>query len=175
MARAPDRRYRFVVVAETCLAVALRRRIAALLSLTLDDGDLYRERAWRTLAPAFRVVALGADGDVVGQGSCFAVPCTPAVALVGLGDVAVDPDHRRRGIARTLCRMATQEAWRRGARAALAKTVPLRSVLSDLGYVAVEDFRFYYELDGACVRHPNWMAAVRGDLPHRVRLAEGDF
>jgi predicted N-acetyltransferase YhbS len=170
-------RYRFLVVGESCLHPGMRARLATLLAGILDDGQRYLEDAWRTLPPAFRVVALGPEGAVVGQASCFWVPCVPAARVLGLGDVAVDPEHRRRQVARTLCRLATREGRRRGARAVVAKTTPLRSVLGDLGYVAIDDFRFYYEDEGAraCARHPDWMAAAFGEVPPRLRFVEGDF
>jgi hypothetical protein len=53
--------YRYLTVAEEGLEPALRSGIAALLEATLDDGAAYRERAWRTLRPAFRVVALARE------------------------------------------------------------------------------------------------------------------
>jgi GNAT superfamily N-acetyltransferase len=170
-------RYRFLVVQESCLHPGMRARLAALLAGILDDGPSYLGSAWRTLPPAFRVVALAPDAAVAGQASGFWVPCVPATPVLGLGDVAVDPAHRRRQVARTLCRVATHEGRRRGARAVVAKTRPLRSVLGDLGYVAIDDFRFYYEDEGAraCARHPDWMAATFGAVPARLRLVQGDF
>jgi hypothetical protein len=71
------------------------------------------------------VVALQADGEPVGQASGFAVPTRPPVRLVGIGDVAVAPEHRRHSVARTLCTVATHEAWRLHASAILLKTRPL--------------------------------------------------
>jgi hypothetical protein len=53
--------YRYLTVAEDGLEPALRSGIAALLEATLDDGEAYRERAWRTLRPAFRVIALARE------------------------------------------------------------------------------------------------------------------
>ena len=64
-------RYRYLVVGEDGLGTDLRRGLAVLLAAILDDGERYRCRAWRTLRPAFRVVALQADGDPIGQASCF--------------------------------------------------------------------------------------------------------
>jgi predicted N-acetyltransferase YhbS len=166
--------YSFMVVAEDGLGSELRAGLAALLSANLDEGARYRERAWRTLRPAFRVVAL-ARSEPVGQGSCFWVPCRPPLRLLGLGDVAVAPAHRRRHVARTVCTLAAREGWRLHASAILAKTEPLRGVLADLGFVAATDGRFFWCEDGVPTVHPNWMAAVRGELPAAVRLDEGDF
>jgi bacteriocin biosynthesis cyclodehydratase domain-containing protein len=100
--------YRYLTVAEDGLEPALRAAIAALLAATLDDGEAYRGRAWRTLRPAFRVIALARD-EPVGQASAFWVPCRPPTRLLGLGDVAVAPEHRRRKVARTVCGLAVQQ------------------------------------------------------------------
>jgi hypothetical protein len=167
--------YRFLVVAEDGLEPELRARLAGLLSATLDEGERYRGQAWRTLRPAFRVVALDGKGRPVGQGSCFWVPCRPAAALLGLGDVAVAPYHRRRQVARTVCTVATHEGWRLHAAAILAKTKPLRTVLAGLGFVPVDDQRFFYVENGSRRSHPDWMAASRAPLPVPLRLDEGDF
>ena len=166
--------YRYLTVAEDGLEPALRGGIAALLAATLDDGEAYRERAWRTLRPAFRVVAL-ARAEPIGQASCFWVPSVPPTRLLGLGDVAVAPDHRRRRIARTLCTLATREGWRLHASAILAKTKPLRTVLGDLGFAEATDGRFFFVENGGRAVHPDWMAAVRDGLPATVLLEEGDF
>lgn len=164
-----------MVVAEDGLGSDLRGGLATLLAATLDEGERYLRRAWRTLRPAFRVVALDSEGEPVGQGSCFWVPCRPRTPLMGLGDVAVAPDHRRRKVARTVCTLATHEGWRLHASAILAKTKPLRPVLADLGYDAVTDARFFYLERGTRTVHPDWMAAVRAPLPAAVLLEEGDF
>ncbi|MEN3283630.1 MAG: hypothetical protein V7607_4770 [Solirubrobacteraceae bacterium] len=170
-----DTRYRFLVVDEDGLGTDLRRGLAVLLAAILDDGERYTRRAWRTLRPAFRVVALQADGEPVGQASCFSVPTRPAVRLFGLGDVAVAPDHRRRQVARTVCGLAVQEAWRLHAAAVLLKTKPLRSVFADLGFVAATDGRFFWTENGVPTIHPDWMAAFGAELPPAVELEEGNF
>jgi GNAT superfamily N-acetyltransferase len=166
--------YRFLIVGEDGVERALRGGLATLLAATLDDGERYLRRAWRTLRPTFRVIALE-EGEPVGQASCFWVPCRPATPLLGLGDVAVAPDHRRRGVARTLCALATEEGWRLHASAMLAKTKPLRAVLGDLGFEPVTNGRFFYLEDGARTAHPDWMAAIRIELPPELELEEGDF
>jgi GNAT superfamily N-acetyltransferase len=168
-------RYRFMVVDEAGVGLALRVGLVVLLSATLDDGERYRPDAWRTLRPAFRVVALEEGGRPVGQASCFWVPCRPAARLLGLGDVCVAPEHRRRGVARTVCTLATAEGWRLHASAMLAKTRPLRTVLADLGYVPAADGRFVHLQAGVRTVHPDWMAAIRTPLPDVLRLEEGDF
>jgi hypothetical protein len=167
--------YRYMIVGEDGLGTELLGGLAELLSETLDDGERYRERAWRTLRPAFRVVALAGDGTPVGQASGFWVPCRPACRLLGLGDAGVAPPHRRRQVARTVCTLAVAEAWRLHADAILAKTQPLRTVLSGLGFVPATDGPFFWMQDGARTVHPDWMAAVRTSLPQTILLDEGDF
>jgi GNAT superfamily N-acetyltransferase len=166
--------YAYLTVEESGLGRALRRSLAELLVATLDDGEAYREQAWRTLRPAYRVVALD-SAEAVGQASCFWVPCRPPTRLLGLGDVAVTPAHRRRDVARTLCTIATQEGWRLHASAVLAKTIPLRKVLGELGYEEATDGRFFYVENGGRGIHPDWMAVVHDELPQTVLLEEGDF
>jgi GNAT superfamily N-acetyltransferase len=167
--------YRYLVVAEDGLGSDLRRGLAVLLSAILDDGERYRRRAWRTLRPTFRVVAVQADGEPIGQASCFWVPTRPPIRLAGLGDAAVAPDHRGRGVARTLCELAVHEAWRLHAAATLLKTKPLRTVFTDLGFVDATGGPFFYMENGVATTHPDWMAAFATDVPPRVELGEGDF
>jgi len=171
-----ETRYRFLVVQEDGIGIELRHGLAMLLAAILDDGEVYRRRAWRTLRPTFRVVATQADGEPVGQASGFAVPTRPPVRLVGIGDVAVAPEHRRRNVARTLCAVATQEAWRLHAAAILLKTKPLRKVFADLGFGEVAtDGPFFYLENGERAVHPDWMAAFATGLPPSIELEEGDF
>ena len=121
------------------------------------------------------MVALDGAGAPVGQASCSWVPCEPACRLIGLGDVAVAPAHRRRKVAARACALATAEAWRLHASAVLAKTTLLRTVLGDLGFEPSANGPFFYVENGRQRTHPDWMAAVRTALPSRVRLEEGDF
>jgi GNAT superfamily N-acetyltransferase len=172
---AVETRYRYLVVDEDGIGSDLRQGLAVLLSAILDDGERYRRRAWRTLRPAFRVVALQADGEPVGQASCFSVPTRPPIRLVGVGDVAVAPEHRRRRVARTACGLAVQEAWRLYAAAILLKTKPLRTVFADLGFEPATDGPFFYLENGMRATHPDWMAACATELPPSIELEEGDF
>jgi GNAT superfamily N-acetyltransferase len=164
-----------VLVDEDGLGAPLRAEVGALLAGILDEGPRYRGGGWRTLRPSFRALALDAGGRPAGQVSAFEVVTEPDVGLYGLGDLAVHPRHRGHGLARRLCAAAVAEARGRGAGVLLAKTQPMRKVLAELGFAAVERFDYYYEEDGACVRHPDWMAAVLRPHPTPVRLAEGDF
>jgi GNAT superfamily N-acetyltransferase len=166
--------YRYLVVDEDGLEADLRQGLAVLLGATLDDGARYRRRAWRTLRPSFRVVALQAD-EPVGQISAFFVPTRPSIRLVGLGDAAVAPEHRLRGIGRTVCDLAVREAWRLHANAILLKTKPMRGVFADLGFAAATDGPFFYFENGERTTHPDWMAAFATELPPDVELEEGDF
>jgi hypothetical protein len=167
--------YRYLVCDEDGIGMELRHGLAMLLGATLGDGEVYRRRAWRTLRPTFRVVAMQADGEPVGQASCFPVPTRPPIRLIGLGDVAVAPAHRRRQVARTVCSLAVQEAWRLHAVAILLKTKPLRTVFADLGFEAATDGPFWHRASGARTTHPDWMAAFATGLPASVELEEGDF
>jgi GNAT superfamily N-acetyltransferase len=175
MATAQTTRYRYLMCDEDGIGIELRHGLAMLLAATLDDGEVYRRRAWRTLRPTFRIVALHADGEPVGQASCFSVPARPPIRLMGIGDVAVAPEHRRKQVARTVCSLAVQEAWRLHATAILLKTRPLRTVFADLGFEAATDGPFWYREAGARTRHPDWMAAFATELPASVELEEGDF
>lgn len=167
--------YRYLVVDEDGLEADLRRGLAVLLAACLDDGERYRRRGWRTLRPSFRVVALQADGEPIGQISAFFVPTRPSIRLVGLGDAAVAPDHRLRGVGRTVCGLAVQEAWRLHASAILLKTTPMRKVFADLGFAAAADGPFFHFENGRRATHPDWMAAFATDLPPSIELEEGDF
>jgi GNAT superfamily N-acetyltransferase len=169
-----ETRYRYLVVDEDGIGIQLRHGLAMLLAAILDDGEVYRRRAWRTLRPTFRVIATQADGEPIGQASAFSVPTRPPIHLVGIGDVAVAPDHRRRQVARTVCGLAVQEAWRLHATAILLKTKPLRTVFADLGFEAATEPFFYMERGERTV-HPDWMAAFTTELPPSVELEEGDF
>ena len=166
--------YRVQLVEDGALEPPLRAALGRLLAANLSDGDVYLGGAVRLLAPAFRAVAF--EGcQPVGHAAGFFVGAEPDVGVLGLGDVAVDPAHRRHGLARVMCRLVTEAGWARGASVALAKTRPLRRALAELGYRPVTGFAYWYLEDGACVRHPDWMAAVREPRAARVRLLDGDF
>src|SRR4051794_3500716 len=151
--------YRYMIVGEDGLGTELLGGLAELLSATLDEGERYGERAWRTLRPTYRIVALGRDDAPVGQASCFWVPCQPAFRLLGLGDVAVAPAHRRRQVARTLCSLAAAEAWRPHAGAILAKTTLPRTGLGGLQVAPGTRGGFFLVAGGEAARHPGRVGA----------------
>ena len=137
----------------------------------------YRQRGFRRIRPVFRTVAK-ADGEIVGQQSVFLLETDPPRTAFGLGDVVVRPQHRRQGLARRLIEEAVERCWESGAELVLTdtETVAVRTVFYSLGFAPVERFTFFYERDGTCHWHPNWMAAVRHPEPDsRLRLDEGDF
>src|SRR3954464_4357828 len=175
MATAQTTRYRYLVCDEDGIGIELRHGLAMLLAAILDDGEVYRRRAWRTLRPTFRVVALQADGEPVGQASCFSVPTRPPIRLMGLRDVAVAPEHPRRQGARSGGGLAVQEAWRLHATAILLKTKPLRAVFADLGFRAATEGPFFHRERGTRTTHPDWMAAFATEVPPSIELEEGDF
>jgi predicted N-acetyltransferase YhbS len=167
--------YRLRIVDESAVHEQLRASVAALLAETLDDGPMYLVCAWRTLAPSARAIAFDSDGHVVGHAAAFCVPSRRPAEVYGLGDVAVAPRHRSRGVARRLCGLVTAACWQRGAAAIVAKTKPLRGVLGELGFVAVDESRFYYTDGGRRVAHPDWMAVAIPALPEPIELLHGDF
>jgi hypothetical protein len=78
-------------------------------------------------------------------------------------------------VARTVCGLAVNEAWRLHAVAILLKTKPLRTVFADLGFEAATDGPFFHVENGARIVHPDWMAASASALPASIELEEGDF
>jgi predicted N-acetyltransferase YhbS len=177
--RAPRRSsadYTVELVDEALLGESDRATIAMLLAEAFaSQGDAYRERGWRNIAPTFRTLAR-CDQEIVAQQSVFEIGTDAPHTTFGLGDVAVRADRRRRGIARALIERAVQECWRRGAEIVLTDTAALRETFMTLGFRPVPRFAFYYQRDGQCRWHPHWLAAVRTALPRApLRLVEGDF
>ena len=168
--------HRVEFIAEALLEESDRESIATLLAGAFGrHKDSYRTRGWRTIPPTFRVIAR-ADAQIVGQLSVFDIATDPQRRLFGLGDVAVTPDRRRRGVARSLVEHAVEECWRRGADVVLTDTGVLRQVFIALGFAPIPRFAFYYERDGACRCHALWLAAAKTPVPRpRLRLLEGDF
>jgi peptidoglycan/xylan/chitin deacetylase (PgdA/CDA1 family)/predicted N-acetyltransferase YhbS len=164
------------VVAEAELGEAELAELSALLAQSMTRlGAEYAQRPWRRVRPEFRVLAR-VDGSIVGQVSVFRIGTRPPRRLYGLGDNAVLRPWRGRGIARRLVATAIEEAWRRGAEVVVGDTVALRREGQSLGFAPVPRFRFYYERDGCCRWHPNWMAAIRHPEPRaRLELEEADF
>ena len=105
----------------TRLATALRRRRTV------------RERGYTLHSPHYRVLAWAGD-DLVGARMVCLPSCHPGVRLYGFGDAAVHPAWRRRGIARTMTRLAVDEADRQGAEVMLTSTATLEPVYRECGF-----------------------------------------
>jgi peptidoglycan/xylan/chitin deacetylase (PgdA/CDA1 family)/GNAT superfamily N-acetyltransferase len=173
---APPAAARTQVVAERDIPDATRVALVDLLSAAFPAvAREYADRAWRTIAPAFRVLAQ-ADGKVVGQISAFPLESDPSRRIYGVGDAAVVVDRRRLGIGRALVDDVMRACWAAGADGVLTDSVDLEPAFAAWGMTRVPPFSFYYERDGVCRRHRHWLAAYRnGAAPTRIRLAEGDF
>jgi GNAT superfamily N-acetyltransferase len=166
----------YELVSEDDLDDATLRELSGLLSSVMRRlGPQYAERPWRRLRPEHRGIAR-MDGEIVGQLSAFRVGTDPPRVLYGLGDLAVAPRARGRGVAVWLGDVLTQECWRRGGEILLVDTVTHLARDLRTGHVPVPRFRFWYERDGACHWHPNWTTRIRHPEPRvRLRLDEGDF
>jgi GNAT superfamily N-acetyltransferase len=163
------------VLEEAKLGARRRKRLGAFIAdLYESSGPPYRERAWRTIPPVARIVAMH-EGKLVGHQALFYPRVEPDCPLVGLGDLAVARAFRRRGIARTLIRHAVFQGWRRGAHAQLTATEAVRTTFARFGFAAVETFAFRWEDARGCHRDPLWMAAVAEPIPRRLRLVDPDF
>jgi peptidoglycan-N-acetylglucosamine deacetylase len=172
----PAAGYDVSVIAEEELTDSELAELSALLAKSMTRlGAEYAKRPWRRVRPEFRVLAR-ANGSIIGQMSAFTIGTRPPRRLYGLGDSAVLGPWRGGGIAKRLNEVALEEAWRRGAEVVMGDTVALRPQRISLGLAPVPRFRFYYERDGCCHWHPNWLAAIRHPEPKtRLELEEGDF
>jgi GNAT superfamily N-acetyltransferase len=169
------RRYRWTVVMEAELSPSLRRNLGHLLADAFPAHKAtYREQAWRTLPPVFRVVTW-CHSLPVGQISAFHIPTNPPRRLFGIGDLVVDPQHRSRGLAKRQTVLVRQRCWELGADGILSDTYDLRSVSLSLGSKPVRRFEIFYETAIACHWHPNWLAKWRNPPDGRLRLSWGDF
>ena len=166
----------YELVPEADLDEQTLRELSGLLSSVMKRlGPQYAERPWRRIRPEYRGIAR-MDGEIVGQLSAFRVRTEPERVLYGLGDLAVAPHARGRGVAVELGESITQECWRRGGEILLVDTVTHRARDWRTGHAPVPRFRFWYERDGACHWHPNWTTKIRHPEPRvRLRLEEGDF
>lgn len=166
----------YEIVSESDLDETTLRELSGLLSSVMKRlGPQYAERPWRRIRPERRAIAR-IEGEIVGQLSAFRIGCDPPRVLYGLGDLAVAPRARGRGVAVRLGDDMTQECWRRGGEILLVDTVTHKARDFRTGHAPVPRFRFWYERDGACHWHPNWTAKVRHPEPRvRLRLEEGDF
>ena len=143
---------------ENELSAETRAELGTLLSAAFRPlEDAYRTRAWRTIAPAFRVVA-SVGREPVGQISAFELATTPSRRLLAIGDLAVVEPLRRTGIARSLCGQLVAACRERGAQDILTGTCAVRTVFAELGLEPVTTFTYYWLTPEACHRHHAWMA-----------------
>jgi GNAT superfamily N-acetyltransferase len=164
------------LVDEAALGRRYRREVGRLLAA--EWGSAWRRDGHAgPQPPEFRVFALNGADHVVGHVSAFAIPTDPPLLLYGVGDLVVKQRYRGRGIARAICSALVEECWRRDADTVLVDTVDAQPVFEALGFVAPIGFAFWYERDGACVRHRHWLYAERRRSPGGpVQLLEhGDF
>jgi hypothetical protein len=68
-----------------------------------------------------------------------------------------------------------EECLGRGAEIVLVDTVAARPAFTELGFRPVDRFDYFYVRDGACTRHPNWMALERAPVERLEILEHGDF
>lgn len=162
------------LIEEEALSRSDRRRIGALLAA--EWGPEWRARAHAgPHAPVFRAVERNRRGYPIGHVSAFALTTAPVRAVWGIGDLVVKARYRGRGISLDVSRTAVDECIRRGADVILVDTLAARSAFAGLGFRPVERFDYFYVRDGACVRHPHWMALELTE-PCRLEILEhGDF
>ncbi len=118
------RRWAVEVVDEQGLRREDRRAVGELLAAAFDYAG-YREDGHRGVVPEFRVLVRGRGGRLLGQRSAFRLENDRGLVAYGLGDAAVHPPARRRGIGAALVEAGIEEARRRGAQAILTYTEPL--------------------------------------------------
>jgi hypothetical protein len=172
----PGRPFEVEVASEDDLTAADFADLRALLTASMTRlGPEYGERAYRRLRPDFRTVAR-IDGRIVGTLSAFLIRTDPERRLYAFGDLAVADYARGRGISDRVATEAATEVLRREPEVVLADTVAHRPRDLRLGLAPVPRFRFWYERDGACHWHPQWLAMIRHPEPQvRLQLEEGDF
>ena len=122
-------------------------------------GDVYRERGWRTLRPAFRIIC-ETDGQLVGQVSAFDLDCQPELEAIGLGDGVVASTVQRNGVLRLMMLAAIEECGRRQAEFIVTSTKHshVGRLIADLGFIKQAPFTVYAESQVACTTRSTWWA-----------------
>ena len=150
------------VIAEEDLTDEMRALAGELLFECFGvEGTL--DRAWVHHPPNYR--ALIWDGDVlVGQEMGCVLECSPPIALFGVGDLAVHPQWRGRGIAKTLGHMTHDEAISRNAHAILCSTVELGPYTLKFGWEPIQPGELYLRrrFRPDLRLHKNWYAKWLG-------------
>lgn len=116
------------LVPETRMTADLDARIRATLVACFpkDEGVFSRTRAWHGSAPAFSAVAGDATTIIAHVGAVdrtIKIGGTP-LRVAGIQNVAVRPEHRRRGLMRQLLAAAMDHARAQGYDAGLLFTGP---------------------------------------------------
>lgn len=166
----------FEIVNEDDLSERDLRELCDLLADGISrDKDIYRERGWRRIRPAFRAIARE-GGEIAGQMSMFELETRPALRAWGSGDAVVRPKSRGKKVGTELGRRSAWEAFDRGLDLYLGDSTAFLSTYEDHGFRAARPFELWYERDGACHRHPNWHLFWFVDPPaEHIELEEGDF
>ena len=139
---------RIDVIAEMDLTPADDAAIAALLAEAF--GPDFDGRSYHKQRHHLRIVARGADGDIVGHIALLfrdirlGDRLTP---IVGLAEVSTRPSHRGRGIAGAMLHMALDRARR--SLACFAVLFGNRPLYAGTGFVAAANPLTYVRLDDA--------------------------
>jgi GNAT superfamily N-acetyltransferase len=132
---------RYETLAEEDVSDELRA-LAGELLVECFGVEAARTRGWTKHPPTYR--ALIWDGGVlVGNEIGCRLECTPSIALYGVGDLAVRPEWRGRGIAKALGGATREEAARRNADAIVCSTVELGRYSVAKGWEPVQPGELY--------------------------------
>jgi predicted N-acetyltransferase YhbS len=161
--------YTFDRVSERHLRVNDRRHLGRLLAHAFGDEEV-RQAAHYGDPPSVRVIARH-NGVPVAQAGVFRLrtPRESHITVLGIGDVAVHPAHRGRGLARATVTRALAIAHGQHPQLIVARSEPLKSLLARHGFrpilasaLPLDDF-------------DNWMAwTPTGELPHITELDPSD-
>jgi predicted N-acetyltransferase YhbS len=148
----------------------LRSAISALFPRKWTRSPARRARAWTQQPPILRVVGRSDGAVVANAGLCVIRREAPRV--VGISDLAVAVDCRRRGIGTGLIKRADRALTDTDAEVALlASSEPtVRRVFLSLGYRPCEPEEVFFRRRDIVCRNATWL--VRSAMPlHGVEIA----